>query len=266
MAKKKVRFLVIVLVVLAAVGSSLYYFQDKLIFHPTSLSADYRYQFDVEHTEHWIDTPDGARLNAIMFKADKPKGLVVYFHGNAGDLSKWGQLAGFFTAHNYDVLMWDYRGFGKSNGALSERALYNDAQLVYEKAKEFYPEGDIILYGRSIGSAPASYVANRNKPRKLILESPFYSLERLSKEKYPFLPVSSLLRYKLDNSWNVAKIGCRVIFIHGEEDRLIPMEHSVTLYKVTPEEFRTFVRVPGAGHNDLIQFEAYKLAIYKELL
>lgn len=266
MLKKITRILLIILVVLLAVFAGLYYFQERLIFNPTRLSADYQYKFDTDHRELWIDTPDGGKLNAILLKVEKPRGLLLYFHGNGGNLSQWGKLGSFFNAHNYDVLMWDYRTFGKSEGTLSQETLYSDAQLVYEKAKEFYPEGDIIVYGSSIGSAPASYVARRNRPRKLILESPFYSLEQLISEKYAFLPLAPFLKFKLDNGRNVANINCRIIYIHGEQDSLIPMEHSVKLYKVTPEEYRKFVKVPGGHHNDLLTSDAYKLAIYKELL
>jgi len=266
MRKKIVAVLLVVFSVFVLVLGGLYFFQEKLIFHPTKLDQDYEYTFSVPHEELFIDSPDGARLNAVLLKAEKPKGVLVYFHGNAGDLSKWGQIGSFFTSHNYDVLMWDYRSFGKSRGKLSEEAIYSDAQLIYDKAREYYPEGDIILYGRSIGSAPASFVARNNNPRKLILESPFYSLEQLVAEKYSFLPTTSMLNYKMDNGRNVANAGCRIIYLHGDKDELIPIEHSATLYKVTPEEFRTFVRIPGGRHNDLVNSDAYKLAIYKELL
>jgi len=150
----------------------LYFIQEKMIFLPTKLPQDYRYSFRHDFEEINLKTDDGFVLNSIHFKQLKPKGLILYFHGNAGDLSRWGNITSFFADKNYDVLVMDYRTYGKSTGKLSEDALHNDAQLFYEYALERYDESDIILYGRSLGTGIATKLAANNNPDRLILETP----------------------------------------------------------------------------------------------
>ena len=265
--RKKIKLLVIALVVIVGIGfMGTYFLQEKFIFLPTKLEQDFQYSFETEFEEFFIDTEDGARLNAVHLKAENPKGIIVYYHGNAGDLSRWGSICSFFVEHDYDVLVWDYRTYGKSTGKLSEEAMYEDAKLMYKKVQEWYPEEKIVVYGRSIGTGLATFVASKNNPKRLILETPFYDFMSLVKEKVPYLPVGKMLRYKFNNGKHVDDVKCRIVIIHGDQDGIVPQSHGIKLYKVIPEELRTFVNVPGGKHNDLINFQKYRLAIYKELI
>jgi fermentation-respiration switch protein FrsA (DUF1100 family) len=242
-----------------------YLLQEKFIFLPSKLPQEYVYNFDHEFEELFIETEDGARLNALHFKQENPRGIIVYYHGNAGDLSRWGEITSFFLQYNYEVLVMDYRTYGKSTGKISEKALYSDAQLFYNKAKEWFPEGQIIVYGRSIGTPIAAYVASNNKPKKLILETPFYDFSKLVKDKVPYVPIG-LLKYEFPTARFADDVKCRIVIIHGTEDGIVPFEMGKLLYSVLPIEGRNFISVKGGKHNDLITFPEYRHTIYKELL
>jgi hypothetical protein len=260
---KRILLFVVAAGVIVFMGA--YLLQEKFIFLPSKLSQEYVYEFDHDFEELFIETEDGARLNALHFKQEQPRGIIVYYHGNAGDLSRWGEITSFFLQYNYEVLVMDYRTYGKSTGKISEKALYSDAQLFYNKAKELFPEGKIIVYGRSIGTPIAAYVASRNDPKKLILETPFYDFKKLVKNKFPLVPVG-LLKYEFPTANFTDDVKCRIVIIHGTDDGIVPFEMATLLYKTMPEEERNFVTVKGGKHNDLITFPEYRLMIYKELL
>ena len=244
----------------------LYFFQEKLIFLPEDMPQEYVYDFPNKFEEFFIESEDGARLNALHFKAEKPRGVILYYHGNAGNLQKWGVIASHFLEYHYDVIVMDYRGYGKSTGKLSEEAMYRDADLFYNKALELFPEPKIIVYGRSLGTTFATYVTSKHKPKKLILESPFYNLREIGEKRFPYLPVKSLLKYTFPTGQYMARIeNTQVTIIHGNDDSIVPIEYGKKLFSVIPEEFRTFVEIEGGKHNDLINFDAYKLAIFKEM-
>ncbi|NOY48554.1 MAG: alpha/beta hydrolase, partial [Chlorobi bacterium] len=126
--KKGLYFLLIFYVMIT---TSLYFFQEKILFRPTVLTQDYKYNFSYPFEELFLKTEDDAVINALHFKARNSKGVILYFHGNAGDLSRWGTITEYFVSMNYDVLVMDYRTYGKSTGVLSEEALHKDAQMCY---------------------------------------------------------------------------------------------------------------------------------------
>jgi len=239
--------------------------QEKLIFLPTQLSQEYEYTFDRPFDELFLDTEDGARLNALRFKVENPKGIIVYYHGNAGDLSRWGTITGYFEQFDYDVLVMDYRTYGKSTGRLGEEEMYQDAQLFYLKAKEWFSEDQIIVYGRSLGTTFATHVASHNNPKELILESPFYSLEAVAKKRYWFLPVGPLLKYSFSTSEKMRKVKCEVTLFHGDRDGVVPFRNSELLKKTLPESQIKLVIIPGGSHNDLVNFSEYQKGIRKLL-
>jgi fermentation-respiration switch protein FrsA (DUF1100 family) len=240
---------------------AVYFMQEKLIFLPTKLAADYEYQFSEPFEELFLEAEDGARLNAVHFKIENPKGLILYFHGNAGDLSRWGEIASELIKYHYDVLIMDYRSYGKSTGVMSEQNLFNDATLFYNHALKFYAEEDIIIYGRSLGTALATFVASENNPRKLILETPFYNLEEIAKKRFPFLPVKYLLNYRFLSNNYIEAARCPVVIFHGTKDNIVPFESGKSLSELVPKDSLTFVSIEGGEHNNLINFEEYRQGI-----
>ncbi|WP_231562647.1 alpha/beta hydrolase [Muricauda sp. MAR_2010_75] len=232
---------------------------------PTKLPEDHVYTFNAEFEELFLSAPDGARLNALKFYAENPKGLILYFHGNAGDLSRWGRIVVPFTDLGYDVLIMDYRTYGKSTGKLSEKALYADAQLFYDRALEKYAAQDIIIYGRSLGASIATHLASNNNPKKLILETPFYSLQETAQERFPFLPTKQLLKYKMPSFKFIQKVSRPIRIFHGTKDNVVSYESGKKLFESILHDHKKMYTIEDGGHNNLSDFETYWEGIRKEL-
>jgi len=235
--------------------------QKKLIFLPSKLPQDYSYKFHQPFEEFFLKTEDGAKLNAIHFKNENPKGVILYFHGNAGDLSRWGKVTSYFMTFEYDVVVMDYRTYGKSTGTLSEDLLLKDAQLFYDYLKNDWEESQILVYGRSLGTNIAAFVASKNKPKLLILESPFYSLVDVAKRRFPFLPVRYLLKYKFPTYRYIKDVACSIVIFHGTMDDVVPIVSGIKLSKVIPSNRLEFVKIMDGNHNNLMEFMVYKSKI-----
>ena len=170
---KKVSIVLAVLYVLLTL--LVYSAQERLIFFPSKMPLNHQYNFCQDFEEFNLNADDGAVLNAVHIKQDSAKGVVLYFHGNSGNISHLMHVANLISSKGYDAIMVDYRTYGKSTGEMSEAAIKSDAQLFYDHALTRYNEGEVILYGRSFGTGVALGLAADNSPNKLILESPFYS-------------------------------------------------------------------------------------------
>jgi len=247
------------------ITTTLYFLQEKMLFLPTVLALDYQYHFDHSFEELFLKTEEQAVINALHFKAKNPKGVILYFHGNAGDLSRWGTIAEYFVEKDYDVLIMDYRNYGKSTGKLSEDALYNDALFCYDYLKERYKESEITIYGRSLGTGIATYTASKNHPKQLILETPYYSLIDIAQKRFPIFPVKQLMKYKLPTFDFLKNVTCPITLIHGKEDSVIPIESAEKLYRSASNENLAFTKIEGGSHNNLSDFEAYHHIIDKAL-
>ena len=243
----------------------LYFFQEKLIFLPTKLPQNYSYSFAQPFEELFLDAEDGARLNALHFKQENSKGAILYFHGNAGDLSRWGNIVTYFVDKGFDVIVMDYRSYGKSTGKLSEDALFKDAQLFYNYAIDHYEAGDLIVYGRSLGTGIATKLASENHVKQLILESPYFSLEEIARKRFPFLPVKWLIRYHFKSFEYIQGVRSPIAIFHGTEDQVIPYESGERLYQAIPFKQKQLVTIPAGGHNNLVDFSAYQDGIDKVL-
>jgi uncharacterized protein len=260
--KKAIYFLIFFYVM---IGASLYFLQEKLIFLPNTLPQEYAYNFSYPFEELFLKAEDGAKINAIHFKTEKPKGVILYFHGNAGDLSRWGIITEFFVEKNYDVFVMDYRTYGKSSGTLSEQALYNDAQMCYDYLLKHYQESEITIYGRSIGTGMATYLASRNQPDRLILETPFYSLSDVAKYRFPIFPVKKMLKYNFPSYTYIQDVKCPIIIFHGTDDNIIPYASGEKLFDSIVQKKKTFFTIENGGHNNLIEFDSYRNKIQEIL-
>jgi len=235
-----------------------YVFQEKIIFQPSKLSKNYRFQFDFPFEEVFLDTPDDERLHAIHFKNKTPKGVIVYFHGNKGNLDRWGKIVTFFSKKGYDVLVMDYRSYGKSTGKITqEYLLYEDAQLFYDYVVKQYSENEIIVYGRSLGTGIATKIASKNSPTNLILETPFYSLEDVTKHWLPIFPVRYMLKYTFESYKSIKDVNCAITIYHGTEDRVVSYTSGKKLFDSIPSSQKRMITVVGGAHNNLIDFNTY---------
>ena len=243
------------------IGASLYFLQEKILFLPTTLAQDYQFEFTSSFEELFFETSDQVSINAIHFKAKNSKGVILYFHGNAGDLSRWGIVAEYFVSQNYDVLIMDYRGYGKSKGKLSEQGFYDDAEFCYNYLLDSYSEEEIVIYGRSLGTGIATYLASKHQPKQLILETPYYSILDVAKHRFPVFPVTAVLRYKFPSNEFITTVNCPITMFHGTDDRVIPYSSAQKLKSVAPQEHASFITIEGGCHNNLISFELFKEGI-----
>jgi fermentation-respiration switch protein FrsA (DUF1100 family) len=238
------------------------YLQQKLIFKSTVLEDTYVFDFKTDFEEIFLHANDGARLHGIHFKADQAKGIVLYLHGNARSMDYWGywgeQLS---NTHRYDVVVMDYRGYGKSRGVREHMKMLEDTQLFYNYCRKFFPEEKIIVFGRSLGGAFASYISKQKNPGKLIVESSFTSLADVVKTKFKFLPTETLLKYPFQSEHNIPHIVNETFFIHGTEDMLVPYTLGKKLYKLSGSPRKELFTIEGAVHNDLRNYESYFKAL-----
>ena len=233
-----------------------YFLQEKFIFKPEKLKQDFQFKYDIPFKELFFDVEAGVRINGLHFYREKSLGLILYFHGNTRSIKGWARYAKDFYRYNYDVVLVDYRGFGKSTGKRSEKEMLDDMQFVYNVLAKQYHEHHIIVYGRSLGSGFATKVASENKPRYLILDSPYYNFRSVVERFLPILPVRYVLRYHLRTDKWIGQVNCHTYIIHGTKDRLIPIRHSEALQKLNPGKI-TLIRIHGGGHNNLPKFDEY---------
>ena len=253
---KRIILLVFGLYLLLLVG--FYLFQEKVIFRPKKLAKDYIFSFDKKFEEVNLTTDDNSIINAIHFKVKNPKGIILYFHGNKGNLQRWGPMIFPFTEYGYDVFVMDYRGYGKSNGERNEKNLYNDALLSYNYVKRLFDEEKITIYGRSLGGTFATFVASQNSSKQLILEAPFYNLLDLSYRKFRFLPYKNLLRYKFNSNNFITNVECPITIFHGDDDRLISIQSGKKLYDASNKKVSKFIEIKNGTHHNLMNSGLFK--------
>jgi uncharacterized protein len=248
--------LIYIILALVLLSLALWLFQEKFIFRPEKLPLDFAYKYDIPFKELFFDIEPGVRINGLHFYRPQPVGLILYFHGNTRSIKGWAKYARDFYRYNYDVVLVDYRGFGKSTGKRSEKEMLNDMQVVYEKLSQQYGQDHLIVYGRSLGSGFATKIASDNSPRYLILDSPFYNFGDAVDRFLPFLPVRYLLRYQLRTDKWILHVRCHTYIIHGTKDWLIPIANSEKLQLLNPQKI-TLIRIRGGGHNNLPSFPEY---------
>mgnify|MGYP003145230142 CR=1 FL=1 len=231
----------------------IYVKQERFFFNPKHLDDNYVFTFKEAFEELTIPTTETVSLNALLFKTEQTrKGIIVYFHGNAGAIHDWGKRAPLYLNNGYDILFFDYRNYGKSNGKYSEaQELFNDGQAVYNYVKKRYSERDIVLLGYSLGSGIAAYVASKNNPKQLILNAPYYSWKTLiSEEIAPPIP-SFLIKYDIPTYQFITAIKCPIRIFYGTRDFLIhPETNAKKLKNINPDNITLFPIIDG-GHNGL---------------
>ena len=262
--KKKIvfRWVKLFLLVYCVVGIAWYYGQDRLLLHPVTMDRNEAYNFSQPFTELNLNYDAATNLNIVQFKAtDRPvdslaKGVVLYFHGNSYNLAHFGEHASEITSKGYEVWIMDYPGFGKSTGGRTEKELYAYSLVFYKLARSRWKPSQIVLYGRSFGTGLAAQLASVRDCRRLILESPYYSMTSIFR-RYLFLyPVATMLHYHLPTNEYLPAVTAPITIFHGDEDGTIPYSNArrlVPLLKPGDE----FVTIPGAGHSSLDDFPLF---------
>lgn len=247
-----------VLASIGLVGAGLWFKQETLLFKPVPLAPETLLASAPDISEVSVSV-DGARLSALHLKREGAKGLVFFLHGNAGNLKTWFVNTDFYRQVNFDLFMIDYRGYGKSTGAVSsEEQLRADVRAAYAMIAPQYTGRRVVVYGRSLGSGLAAGLAQDPQlqpPDLTVLVSPYSSLVALTAQVYPLVP-EFLIRYPLRTDRLVSGIPSPLLLFHGAADTFIAPGHSVTLKAIAPKA--ELVLVPGAGHNDLQDFPVYR--------
>lgn len=252
--------LIIIPTLFVGVALTLYLLQDYMIFLGERLPETHKYNFNLPHEEFDLVNKNGVKINCLLFKAPNSKGLVYYHHGNAGNIQGWGTLAANFVKNKFDVLFYDYRGYGKSTGKISaESQLHSDARFVLKEFLKSRSYAKIIYYGTSLGSGIASALARKIPPDALILETPYYSFLSLIHYHYPLMPASLLSKYKIRTYRSIKNLECPILIFHGTDDELVPYENSVKLSKITDRI--QFVGIKGGVHNNLPDFKIYQVKL-----
>ena len=243
----------------------LYFLQKNLVFQATALKSDYVFKFNQPFEEHFMHTEDGETLNGLWFKPNgKSKGLIIYFHGNRDNLQRWGNYAVDFTKLDYEVLMVDYRSYGKSTGQPNEENLYKDAALIIDWAKKKTEHKKLIIYGRSLGAAIATQASIKTQPNLLILETPFDEIK--SAIWVAFKPVTSIfpLRYNFPTKDFIVQVKSKKIIFHGTNDRIVSLKAALRL-KPLLKKNDEFIVIPQGTHRNLSSFKQYKTKLAEVL-
>jgi uncharacterized protein len=258
--KKKIlfRWLKVIILLYCLIGIIIYYGQDKVLFHPEPVAVDSAYSFPYAFKEVNLPYSKKSTINIIQFAANRPqpKGVVLYFHGNKRNISRYAKAAPDFTSRGYDVWMIDYPGFGKSTGEFTEQRLYDWALVFYKLAQARYSKDSIIIYGKSMGTGIAAQLATIRDCKALILEAPYYSFPSIIGSWLPVYPLNKMIRFKLPTWQYLQQITNPVVIFHGTSDNTIPYRNSKKLipYLKAKDEF---VTIDGGKHNDLASFPAY---------
>lgn len=259
MKQKIFTWIKIVIILYCLVGIGLYYMQEKLIFHPEVLAGNYQFNFPFPFREVNLPYTRNSTINIVQFPAADSaaaKGVVLYFHGNGQNITRYASHAPLFTKNNYEVWMIDYPGYGKSTGELTEQMLYDWAMIFYKLARARFPKEKIILYGRSLGTGIAAQLASVRDCKALILEAPYYSLPSLATSKVLIYPTNQMIKYKFPNYKFLQEVTAPVIIFHGTDDGLVPISQSKKLQPLL-KKTDEFVPVEKAGHNNVMFFEQY---------
>ncbi|UCF18578.1 MAG: alpha/beta hydrolase [Gemmatimonadota bacterium] len=230
----------------------------QLIYFPTRVRADAATP-SIPGTgvveEVWLQTDDGPRVHGIYAGAPDAFADLLFFHGNAGNLYDRLDNVQLLVESGFNVLIMDYRGYGKSEGQPSERALYDDALLAYRHLTEArgVDPSRLVLFGRSLGSTVAIELATQQTCGALIVESAFTSAQELARIHYGWLPGALFRRltHEFDSLSKVPKLRAPVMYIHGDIDAIVPVRMGQRLYEASPEPREWYV-LRGAGHNDTL--------------
>jgi fermentation-respiration switch protein FrsA (DUF1100 family) len=251
-----VYLLFLVAVCYGALALYLFIMQPRLLYYPDMPGRELEATpaaVGLAYEDIVLQTTDDVRLHAWFIPAAKPRATVLFCHGNAGNISHRLDSIRLLHSLGLQVLIFDYRGYGASEGRPSEKGTYRDVDAAWQYLRRILglPEERIILFGRSLGAAVAADLASRTRPAAVILESAFTSVPDMAAGIYPWLPVRLLSRYRYDNLDKVARITRPLLVVHSREDEIVPFAHGERLFRQARDP-KQFLEMNG-GHNEAFQ-------------
>ena len=237
----------------AGLTGLLYLNQERMVFLPEIGGREYAgtpQALGLAFEDVTLRTEDGETLAAWYVPASRPRGAVLFCHGNAGNISHRLDFLLMFHRMGYSTLIFDYRGYGRSSGRPTEAGTYRDARAGWDYlvAVQGIAPGKVVLYGESLGGAVAARLAEQTDPGALVLASAFTSVPDLGAEIYPFLPVRGLARIRYDTRDSLTRVRAPVLVAHSPGDEIVPFSHGEALYQAASEP-KAMLRLAG-GHND----------------
>ena len=242
-----------------------YYFQEKIIFQGSSLEEDYTFNLETPFEEVFLETHDGYTAHGVLLQAENPRGVILYFHGNRKNITRWGNEANYLLQYGYNVLVMDYRGYGKSTGPRTEENIHKDARLAYDYLKKEYVEDQILIYGRSVGTGVATRLASEVPARSLLLETPYHNFRDMISSRMMILPSKRLIKFEFSSQDYIGRVSCPIHIFHGTDDAVVLYELGQKLSQKAKPDLVNFYTIEGGSHNDLVNFPSYQNAV-KEVL
>jgi fermentation-respiration switch protein FrsA (DUF1100 family) len=241
---------VVLLVCYLALCVLVYFTQAKLVWFPGAAPRTTPGDLGLEFREVELVAEDGVRLHGWFLPCESARGVVLVCHGNAGSIEYRIDVARAFLGMGCAVLLFDYRGYGRSGGAPDEEGTYLDAVAAHAHltAVEGFAAERIVLYGESLGAAVAIELARRRTVAALVAESAFTSVPDVGAEVYPFLPVRLLARIRYDNRAKLPELAVPLLLVHSPDDEIVPVAHAHRLLAAAREPRELLLT--GGGHND----------------
>lgn len=248
------QFVMFAAVLYGALMLVLFLRQDSMVYYPEMPGRDYEAtpaQAGMPYEAVTLAASDGVRLDAWFIPAEHARGALLYAHGNAGNISHRLDAIRLFRDMGLSVLIFDYRGYGKSTGKPSEEGTYRDAEAAWQylTTQRNIAPACIVIFGESLGASVATQLAAHHPPAALVIAAGFTSVPDLAAGFYPYFPVRWLSRYRYNTRRYLQDVRAPVMVMHSRKDEIIPYVHGRALYEAAPEP-KQFVELRG-GHNDL---------------
>jgi fermentation-respiration switch protein FrsA (DUF1100 family) len=241
--------------------------EKSFIFFPEKEIVETPADAGLAFEDLYLNTSDGVKINGWFVPSSGARTTLLWFHGNAGNIGhRVDPLRRLHDALSVNILMIDYREYGKSEGKVSEEGTYRDAIAAYDYllTRSDVDPGRIILFGQSLGAAVAVELALKRKAAGLILEAPFTSIAAMAKATLPWLPIGGLISTRYDNLSKITRINLPLLILQGDRDEVVPYAQGRRLFEAAREP-KTFYTITGAGHNDtyLVGGEPYDQALLR---
>lgn len=248
------RIVRVVLMAYILVLVAVMFFEESLIYFPSVYPEGVWTPHGLQVEDAWFEAADGTRLHGWYVPKENAKAAVLFCHGNGGNITdRVLILQRLHQQVGVSVLIFDYRGYGRSEGKPSEQGVYADARAAraWLASREKIPEKDVVLMGESLGGAVAVDLAAHDGARALILESTFSSLPDVAAYHYPFLPVRWGMRSRFDSAGKIGDYHGPLLQAHGDADTIVPFQFGERLFEAANEP-KQFIRVPNHNHNHLM--------------
>jgi len=227
------------------------WFIESHVFFPDRTIEQTPTDFGLRYEDIWFESGDGVRLHGWLVPAPAPTHLLLFCHGNAGNISHRLDNVKLLHQRGITVFLFDYRGYGRSDGRISEQGFYLDSEAAHQVARRWTEQHKtkLVIFGRSLGGIAATHLGATQSCDGLILESTFTNMGAMARVLYPLPFTERFLKHRLDALGEITQVRTPILFIHGDQDKVVPIKLGLELYEAAPSP-KEFVTVPGAGHYD----------------